>query len=127
MIIDNTETKRLLASISREELQQAMELPVMELTKSDNGGSDVYASASCYVAGQISARLEALRNGNKAGLPTVDEVATESLSGTDSLKKKLAAMTADQLEEYLVNLCWRSYRYGYYQGRDDYQDFMPEK
>ena len=122
MIIDKHEAKRLLGSISQEELHEAMQNP---LTHCAPGQEDNFQTATSYVAGKITARLEALELENRAELPTVEEINMKGLEDADALKKQIGEMTSEELSDFLNNLCWRSYRYGYYQGRSDLQDYAP--
>lgn len=125
MKIDKNEAKRLLASISQEELHEAMQNP---LTHCAPGQEDNFQTATSYVAGKIMARLEALQNDNKAELPTVEEINTvlDTAGHTGANANEVIIDDRNVLFDLILELCQRSYRYGYYQGRNDFQDYAPD-
>lgn len=115
MFITEEDAKRIGQILTVDQIRKAAKHPCVKSREArGEHGDSLYNCAVSFVHGKIISRLEYLCYENNAELPQADMIAD-----VEELKTHLDQLTPQGMHDYILDLIWGAYKWGYFQGLDD--------
>ena len=112
MFISKEDYKRISHIVTIDQIKEAIKHPCVKAQREHGDG--LYNCAVSFLHGKIISRLEYLCYENNAELPQADTIAD-----IEELKIHLDQLTPQGIHDYILDLIWGAYKWGYFQGLDD--------